>query len=136
MMKTIINSKKIEVKKHGEDIINFLSDLRNYAPIMPSGVSKFVATDALNCSYMFGITKIDMRRSCIGSVNAGGMFVTLVSKNFSNMELNITIESKENSSLVQIIFSADLTPMQKVLMSGQMQKFVEEILSKLKKVIE
>ncbi len=127
----------MEIKKHGEDIINFLSDLRNYAPIMPSGVSKFIATDKDNCSYIFnGVAKISMRIDRIHTQTDNNTFrfgeVILTSNDFKDMSLSAHVLG----SVVQIIFSADLTPMQKVLMSGQMHKFVEEILSKLKKVME
>jgi hypothetical protein len=126
-MKTIINSKKVEINKPTKTVIDFLSDVRNYKPIMPSGVSNFSAPLKNKCFYSFGGTSINMETKGVNEKS-----VVLVSNTFPNMTLTVRVDS----GFAEIMFSADLTAMQKLLFSGQMQRFCDEILAKLKKTLE
>jgi hypothetical protein len=131
---TDFESDKLTINCSSEKIFNFLSDFNNFGKLMPEQISNWKATED-TCSFTIqGMAELSMR---ISEKNPFSKIVYSSDKvNPFDYNLTILLSDTDNKTLSQVIFSAELSTMLKMMLQRPLQNFVNILNTKLKEQCE
>ena len=122
----ILESPKVSVEKSAQMVFDFLTDVKNFKPLMPENTSKFELMD--DETFLFalsGMPEIVLKKKSVESPTnivlgaAGGKL---------DFSLTAVIESiSENKSEVQLTFDGDFNAMMAMMIKGPISKFIETL---------
>ena len=122
----ILESPKVSVEKSAQMVFDFLTDVKNFKPLMPENTSKFELMD--DETFLFalsGMPEIVLEKKSVESPTnivlgaAGGKL---------DFSLTAVIESiSENKSEVQLTFDGDFNAMMAMMIKGPISKFIETL---------
>ena len=121
-----LESPKVSIDKSAQIVFDFLTDVKNFKPLMPENTSKFELID--DETFLFalsGMPEIVLKKKSLESPKtivlgaAGGKL---------DFSLTAVIESiSENESNVQLKFEADFNAMMAMMIKGPISKFIETL---------
>ena len=121
-----LESPKVSVDKSAQIVFNFLTNVKNFKPLMPENTSKFELMD--DETFLFalsGMPEIVLKKKAVQSPTnivlgaAGGKL---------DFSLTAGIEStSENKSEVQLTFDGDFNAMMAMMIKGPISKFIETL---------
>tara|TARA_B110000003_G_scaffold213877_1_gene212937 strand:- start:131 stop:529 length:399 start_codon:yes stop_codon:yes gene_type:complete len=121
-----LESPKVNIDKSVQVVIDFLTDVKNFKPLMPENTSKFELID--NETFLFalsGMPEIILKKKALEIPNvivlnsAGGKL---------DFSLSAIIKSvSENISEVQLKFEGDFNSMMEMMIKGPISKFIETL---------
>ena len=121
-----LESPKVNIDKSVQVVIDFLTDVKNFKPLMPENTSKFELID--NETFLFalsGMPEIILKKKALEIPNvivlnsAGGKL---------DFSLSAIIKSvSENISEVQLKFEGDFNSMVAMMIKGPISKFIETL---------
>jgi carbon monoxide dehydrogenase subunit G len=122
----ILESPKVSVEKSAQMVFDFLTNVKNFKPLMPENTSKFELMD--DETFLFalsGMPEIVLKKKSVESPTnivlgaAGGKL---------DFSLTAVIESiSENKSEVQLTFDGDFNAMMAMMIKGPISKFIETL---------
>ena len=122
----ILESPKVSVDKSAQIVFDFLTNVKNFKPLMPENTSKFELMD--DETFLFalsGMPEIVLKKKSVESPTnivlgaAGGKL---------DFSLTAVIESiSENKSEVQLTFDGDFNAMMAMMIKGPISKFIETL---------
>jgi carbon monoxide dehydrogenase subunit G len=122
----ILESPKVSVDKSAQMVFDFLTNVKNFKPLMPENTSKFELMD--DETFLFalsGMPEIVLKKKSVESPTnivlgaAGGKL---------DFSLTAVIESiSENKSEVQLTFDGDFNAMMAMMIKGPISKFIETL---------
>jgi len=127
-----LESPKINIKKSGKEIFEFLSKVENFEKIMPENTDKFEARDDSFIFALKGMPEIKLKmqdkeepkKIVLGS--ASDKFPFTLTANID--------EKPENSSDVQLLFDGKFNPMVAMMVKGPLQKFINALTENIGKI--
>lgn len=130
---TRIESDIAEINNSPEKIYTFLSDMNNFGKLMPEQVINWKSTED-TCSFTIkGMTDLSMRIS--EKTPFSKVEIIPGEKAPFQFSLSINIQNpKENITIAQIIFNAELNAMMEMLARKPLQNFVNMLAAKLKEL--
>ena len=130
---TRIESNIAEINNSPEKVYNFLSDLNNLEKLMPEQVINWKSTED-TCSFTIkGMTDLSMKIS--EKTPFSKVEIVPGEKAPFNFSLIINLQNpKENLTIAQIIFDAELNAMMEMLARKPLQNFVNMLAAKLKEL--
>ena len=121
-----LESPKVSIDKSAQIVFDFLTDVKNFKPLMPENTSKFELID--DETFLFalsGMPEIILKKKSLESPKtivlgaAGGKL---------DFSLTAVIESiSENESNVQLKFEGDFNAMMAMMIKGPISKFIETL---------
>ena len=121
-----LESPKVTIDKSNQIVFDFLTDVKNFKPLMPENTSKFELID--DETFLFalsGMPEIVLKKKSLESPKtivlgaAGGKL---------DFSLTAVIESiSENQSNVQLKFEGDFNAMMAMMIKGPISKFIETL---------
>jgi len=121
-----LESPKVSIDKSAQIVFDFLTDVKNFKPLMPENTSKFELID--DETFLFalsGMPEIVLKKKSLESPKtivlgaAGGKL---------DFSLTAVIESiSENQSNVQLKFEGDFNAMMAMMIKGPISKFIETL---------
>ena len=121
-----LESPKVSIYKSDQIVFDFLTDVKNFKPLMPENTSKFELID--DETFLFalsGMPEIVLKKKSLESPKtivlgaAGGKL---------DFSLTAVIESiSENESNVQLKFEGDFNAMMAMMIKGPISKFIETL---------
>ena len=121
-----LESPKVSIDKSAQIVFDFLTDVKNFKPLMPENTSKFELID--DETFLFalsGMPEIVLKKKSLESPKtivlgaAGGKL---------DFSLTAVIESiSENESNVQLKFEGDFNAMMAMMIKGPISKFIESL---------
>ena len=129
-----LESPKVEVSKHQDDVFNFLSDVKNFESLMPENISKFEIIDADTFLFALkGMPEIILKKKEVEApdkivLGAGG----------GKVEFTLTGNIKkidQEKSEVQLVFDGDFNPMMAMMIKGPIMKFIETLVTNMPKAV-
>ena len=121
-----LESPKVTIDKSNQIVFDFLTDVKNFKPLMPENTSKFELID--DETFLFalsGMPEIVLKKKSLESPKtivlgaAGGKL---------DFSLTAVIESiSENESNVQLKFEGDFNAMMAMMIKGPISKFIETL---------
>jgi carbon monoxide dehydrogenase subunit G len=121
-----LESPKVSIDKSAQIVFDFLTDVKNFKPLMPKNTSKFEFID--DETFLFalsGMPEIVLKKKSLESPKtivlgaAGGKL---------DFSLTAVIESiSENESNVQLKFEGDFNAMMAMMIKGPISKFIETL---------
>jgi hypothetical protein len=121
-----LESPKVSVDKSAQIVFDFLTNVKNFKPLMPENTSKFELMD--DETFLFalsGMPEIVLKKKAVQSPTnivlgaAGGKL---------DFFLTAVIEStSENKSEVQLTFDGDFNAMMAMMIKGPISKFIETL---------
>ena len=122
----ILESPKVSVDKSAQMVFDFLTNVKNFKPLMPENTSKFELMD--DKTFLFalsGMPEIVLKKKSVESPTnivlgaAGGKL---------DFSLTAVIESiSESKSEVQLTFDGDFNAMMAMMIKGPISKFIETL---------
>ena len=122
----ILESPKVSVEKSAQMVFDFLTNVKNFKPLMPENTSKFELMD--DKTFLFalsGMPEIVLKKKSVESPTnivlgaAGGKL---------DFSLTAVIESiSESKSEVQLTFDGDFNAMMAMMIKGPISKFIETL---------
>jgi carbon monoxide dehydrogenase subunit G len=122
----ILESPKVSVEKSAQMVFDFLTNVKNFKPLMPENTSKFELMD--DETFLFalsGMPEIVLKKKSVESPTnivlgaAGGKL---------DFSLTAVIESiSESKSEVQLTFDGDFNAMMAMMIKGPISKFIETL---------
>lgn len=128
------NSDLVIIHRTSEDVFKFLSDFRNFTPLMPEQVSNWQAT-AENCSFtVAGMMNLGLK------IIAKEPFEKIVMEGEGKLPFEIGMNAKikdiAGDSEVKISIEAGLNPFTAMAVQKPLSEFVNVLALKLKEVLE
>ena len=121
-----LESPKVSIDKSAHIVFDFLTDVKNFKPLMPENTSKFELID--DETFLFalsGMPEIVLKKKSLESPKtivlgaAGGKL---------DFSLTAVIKSiSENESNVQLKFEGDFNAMMAMMIKGPISKFIETL---------
>ena len=121
-----LESPRVSIEKSSQIVFNFLTDVKNFKPLMPEDTSKFELID--DETFLFalsGMPEIVLKKKSLESPKtivlgaAGGKL---------DFSLTAIIESiSENKSEVQLKFEGDFNAMMAMMIKRPISKFIETL---------
>ena len=121
-----LESPKVSIDKSAQIVFDFLTDVKNFKPLMPENTSKFELID--DETFLFalsGMPEIVLKKKSLESPKtivlgaAGGKL---------DFSLTAVIEFiSENQSNVQLKFEGDFNAMMAMMIKGPISKFIETL---------
>ena len=121
-----LESPKVSVDKSAQIVFDFLTNVKNFKPLMPENTSKFELMD--DETFLFalsGMPEIVLKKKSVESPTnivlgaAGGKL---------DFSLTAVIESiSESKSEVQLTFDGDFNAMMAMMIKGPISKFIETL---------
>ena len=130
---TRFQSKRVLVHAAHQEVYHFLSDFRNFKDLMPPQIVDWQA-DEDSCSFTIqGMASLAMR--IWEKVPFQNIHIAAEGNNPIDYTLDCNLEpGQENSSLVEIVFDAELNPFLKMVASGPLQNLVDMLADKLEEI--
>ena len=129
-----LESPKVSLEKSTQDVFDFLTDVKNFKPLMPENTSKFELLD--EDTFLFalsGMPEIVLKKKSMQSPNkiilgaAGGKLDFSLTANIASIS--------DQKSDVQLIFEGDFNPMMAMMIKGPITKFIETLAENIPKSI-
>ena len=121
-----LESTRVSIEKSSQIVFNFLTDVKNFKPLMPEDTSKFELID--DETFLFalsGMPEIVLKKKSFENTNnimlvaAGGKL---------DFSLTAIIESiSENKSEVQLKFEGNFNAMMGMMIKRPISKFIETL---------
>ena len=128
-----LESTKITLDKSSEKVYNFLTNVKNFKKIMPESINKFkLISDYEFIFALNGMPEISLfKKSEIPNES-----ITLESAGKLNFYLKVLITYLEpEKSQIQLFFSGEFNPMMAMMIKGPIVKFIEKLISNIKKKV-
>ena len=129
-----LESPKVSLEKSTQEVFDFLTDVKNFKPLMPENTSKFELLD--EDTFLFalsGMPEIVLKKK---SMEAPNRIILGAAGGKLDFSLTANIESiSENKSDVQLIFEGDFNPMMAMMIKGPITKFIETLSENIPKSI-
>ena len=129
-----LESPKVSIEKSSQIVFDFLTDIKNFKPLMPENISKFELID--DKTFLFalsGMPEIVLKKKSMVSPHtvilgaAGGKL---------DFSLTAKIESlSETKSDVQLTFEGDFNAMMAMMIKTPISKFIETLALNIPKKI-
>ena len=121
-----LESPRVSIEKSSQIVFNFLTDVKNFKPLMPEDTSKFeLINDETFLFALSGMPEIVLKKKSLESPKtivlgaAGGKI---------DFSLTAIIESiSENKSEVQLKFEGDFNAMMAMMIKRPITKFIETL---------
>ena len=121
-----LESPKVNIDKSVQVVIDFLTDVKNFKPLMPENTSKFELID--NETFLFalsGMPEIILKKKALENPNV--IFLSSAGGKL-DFSLSAIIKSvSENISEVQLKFEGDFNSMMAMMIKGPISKFIETL---------
>jgi len=122
----ILESPKVSVDKSAQMVFDFLTNVKNFKPLMPENTSKFELMD--DETFLFalsGMPEIVLKKK---SVESPTTIVLGAAGGKLDFSLIAVIESiSESKSEVQLTFDGDFNAMMAMMIKGPISKFIETL---------
>ena len=129
-----LESPKVSLEKSTQEVFDFLTDVKNFKPLMPENTSKFELLD--EDTFLFalsGMPEIVLKKK---SMEAPNRIILGAAGGKLDFSLTANIESiSENKSDVKLIFEGDFNPMMAMMIKGPITKFIETLAENIPKSI-
>ncbi|MBA6153760.1 SRPBCC family protein [Gelidibacter maritimus] len=129
-----LESPKVNLEKSPQEVFDFLSDVKNFEQLMPDNINKFeVLGDDKFLFALKGMPEIVLKKKESIAPNkivlgaAGG-----------KLDFSLTGDIEEtgnNQSDVTLSFKGDFNPMMAMMIKGPISKFIETLVTNMKKVV-
>jgi len=128
---TKLESEKVEVNYSKEVLFNFLSNFNNFQKLMPEQVTNWKSTKD-ECSFTIsGMASIGMKIT--EKIPHSEIKITSNGKVPFNFNLNVFInDAGENKSIGQLVFTADMNPMIRMMVEKPLGNFFNLLAKKMK----
>ena len=128
---TKIESEKVAVNYSAEALFNFLSNFNNFQQLMPEQVTNWESTED-TCSFTIsGMASIGMKIA--EKIPHSEIKITSNGKVPFSFNLNVLInDDGVNKSNGQLVFTADLNPMIKMMVAKPLGNFFNLLATKMK----
>ena len=121
-----LESPKVSIEKSSKIVFDFLTDIKNFKPLMPENISKFELID--DKTFLFalsGMPEIMLKKKYLESPN---LIVLGASGGKLDFSLTANIENiSENKSEIYLKFEGDFNPMMAMMIKGPISKFIETL---------
>ena len=121
-----LESPRVSIEKSSQIVFNFLTDVKNFKPLMPEDTSKFeLINDETFLFALSGMPEIVLKKKSLESPKtivlgaAGGKI------DFSLTAIIVSIS--ENKSEVQLKFEGDFNAMMAMMIKRPITKFIETL---------
>ena len=121
-----LESTRVSIEKSSQIVFNFLTDVKNFKPLMPEDTSKFELID--DETFLFalsGIPEIVLKKKYFENSN-----ITMLVGAGGKLDFSLTaiIESiSENKSEVQLKFEGNFNAMMGMMIKRPISKFIETL---------
>jgi carbon monoxide dehydrogenase subunit G len=127
-----LESPKLNIKKSGKEIFEFLSKVENFEKIMPENTDKFEARDD---SFLFALKGMPEIRLKMQETEEPKKIVLGSTSDKFPFQLKADIDDKEDgSSDVQLLFDGKFNPMVAMMVKGPLQKFINTLIENIGKI--
>jgi len=121
-----LESPKITISNSAENVFNFLSDVKNFEPLMPENISKFEVLEQDKFIFaLSGMPEIVLQKKEVNPPNRITLGAAGGKLDFS-LQANINATAEDQSE-VQLTFSGDFNPMMAMMIKGPISKFIETL---------
>tara|TARA_B110000459_G_scaffold35322_1_gene37567 strand:- start:3585 stop:3983 length:399 start_codon:yes stop_codon:yes gene_type:complete len=121
-----LESPKVSIEKSSQIVFYFLTDIKNFKPLMPENTNKFEFID--DETFLFalsGMPEIVLKKKPLKSPNTVALGAAGGKLDFT---LTAIIESiSENKSEVQLKFEGNFNAMMAMMIKGPISKFIETL---------
>ena len=132
---SIINSDKLIIDRSNSVLFSFVSDFDNFGKLMPEQVTDWEST-ADTCSFTIsGMASLSMRMA-LKQPNDKIVMASVGEKPFSYELICHFVAISDNSTEVQLVFDAQLSPMIAMMATRPLQNFINILVNKLKAYAE
>lgn len=128
-----LESQKVTVQKPAQYIFDALSDVKNFATLMPDNIAKFeVAGEE---SFIFALKGMPEIKLKIKDRQAPNKLILGAASDKLPFTLTGDIkELAENSSEVQLFFEGEFNAMMAMMVKGPISKFIETLANNMQKL--
>ena len=128
---TKLESEKVDVNYSKEALFNFLCNFNNFQKLMPEQVTNWKSTED-ECSFTIsGMASIGMK--IVEKIPHSEIKITSNGKVPFNFNLSVLInDAGENKANGQLVFTADLNPMIKMMVEKPLGNFFNLLAKKMK----
>lgn len=128
---TKLESEKVDVNYSKEALFNFLSNFNNFQKLMPEQVTNWKSTED-ECSFTIsGMASIGMK--IVEKIPHSEIKITSNGKVPFNFNLSVLInDAGENKSNGQLVFTADLNPMIRMMVEKPLGNFFNLLAKRMK----
>ena len=130
---TKLESDKVEINSSAQNVFAFLSNFNNFQKLMPEQVTNWTSTEE-ECSFTIsGMATIGMK--IIEKKPNSEIKIVSNGKVPFKFDLNVLLsEAGENKSIGQLVFTAELNPMLKMMVEKPLGNFFNLLAKKLKDI--
>jgi hypothetical protein len=132
---TTIESNVAHVKKSAEELFNFLTNMNNFALLLPKDKIENIETTNISCSFRInGMANITLLKK---NETAHHLIEIESGENTPfkfSLNIHITTET-ENSSSAKLVFEGNLNPMLKMMVETPLANFFNMLAAKLETVL-
>ena len=130
---TEIKSKKVDLEKSNKTVFEFLSDLNNFARLLPSEKIENVATTTDTCHFdIKGMAHIGLKIT--EKIPFQKIHLIADGKTPFDFQLDIFIEEQPNGSAAQLIFNAEINAFMKMIVEKPLTNFFNMLADKLTEI--
>jgi ribosome-associated toxin RatA of RatAB toxin-antitoxin module len=128
-----LESTKTTVEKSAQYMFDALSDVKNFAKLMPDSISKFEVTG--DDSFIFGLKGMpEIKLKMKEKITTSKIILGAASDKLPfTLTANIEVVS-ENSSSVQLVFDGEFNAMMGMMIKGPIGKFIETLSENMNKL--
>jgi len=121
-----LESPIVSIEKSSQIVFNFLTDVKNFKPLMPEDTSKFeLINDETFLFALSGMPEIVLKKKSLESPKT---IVLAAAGGKIDFSLTAIIESiSENKSEVQLKFEGDFNTMMAMMIKRPISKFIETL---------
>ena len=121
-----LESPRVSIEKSSQIVFNFLTDVKNFKPLMPEDTSKFeLINDETFLFALSGMPEIVLKKKSLESPKT---IVLAAAGGKIDFSLTAIIESiSENKSEVQLKFEGDFNTMMAMMIKRPISKFIETL---------
>jgi len=128
-----LESPKVTVQKSAKYIFDALSDVKNFATLMPENIAKFEVTG--DESFIFALKGMPEIKLKIKDRQAPNKLILGAASDKLPFTLTGDIkEVAENSSEVQLFFEGEFNAMMAMMVKGPISKFIETLANNMHKL--
>ena len=126
----IIESPVVTVTKSNEEIISFLSDLRNFKQLMPENTTKFEVTG--NDTFKFALQGMPEFELKIASITPNEEIILQSANDKTPFELKFKLHSKpDQDTKAQFVFEGEFNAMMAMMIKSPINKFLSILIQKI-----
>jgi carbon monoxide dehydrogenase subunit G len=126
---TVIESQEVSIDKDQKEVIDFLSDLSNYAELMPDRIKSWEVNGDVADVYIEGLGKYQIQ---FEEKTDSGVVLSPVGSVPVNFTININTRNLDNSTAVKGEIHAKLNMMMKMMAQKPLQEMIDVQVTRLK----